>query len=859
MVPGPVVAEGIPPVTLPSVDSMNECIAAAKRKLAIELDSEEGVSFDPQGRLLTDGSIFQKKTTISLDYSEHPLYLAWVQAGLRRVGEEDPDVRAGIVEALNNTPKGSIIPLQQEFYFQLALVSRMYQKVLEEKGISGLSKKIQKAHQAAMKEVNLLVRDAFARALYKAYRAGEAPSLDLAVLNKELDKARKSIAPKAHSVFVKHIRQETGQKFSQKDLDSLIKTHPEGMTASPDDLLHLDASLGVATWIEGTETTAHRSNQGIVAQRLWGTYGYVEGARLPIPRLPTLAGCGLIKMKIHPEALHPDLLQLEQFHKPSYALWDRQVFYIDESSKIHQLSIGTTEASVIQKIFAPFPAAEDFSQEPILAETLPPEQLKQLNSLLIPAPPIRIRTPSMVSEESGLKTPEKKVEQVNRNLQEIHRRYLAKGQLEQPFVYNVLMSLSSRNDQNDRIEHILLGAHQYNKDRQPTDSDPWCLVQAIATNGFGSELGYGPFGFHVKVRQEATLMAEMALVATIQGSKKADMAPYSAFLNTYSDKNPYFYKTKEGKETQKSIQTTKDSWKKERTSPSGNAHDDAKLCLKKMVANDAHFSHKYARLIQSLSVFVEPVSIAGCKSGNERAQGISSRDVLLDAMERLAADGAPYPESHRSLARTLKGALANLAESTPKTYAKRVEELNKALDDFYNQVGLQGAMTLIADTDMGAASKVDAQMKVDTPWFKGGVLKTLWQFIKTIGNWSTNRAESSALTNLSQTTSFMQPHKGTFLKLIRNAFRAEGAKGDLLPPAEQPIRLSDKVVITLERAAKPKGIGVPVPTSDVEPGPAVIAGDARPTTPTTQPSETSTGDTMDDDEDIKSDAPRGPR
>ena len=810
MVPDPSVTGTKPQVALPTVDSMNDCIATAKRSVEEQL---QDIPFDPQGRIITQGLIVGKKTTISMDYSQNQLFLEWVRKGLGNVAEKEK-----IVEQLNNTPKGSIIPLQQEFYFQLALVGRMYEMVLQAKALNGisnpeLSSKIQAAHQAAMKDVNLLVRDAYARALQKAYRAGK-PTLDLAVLIKELDKARKSIAPEAHRIFMQHVIQQTGQTFSKKDLVSLEKTHPEQMTASPDDLLHIDASLGIATWIEGTKTTAHHSNEGIVAQRLWGTYAYVAEAPQPIQRLRTLDRCGLIKLSGHPKDM-----DLNDLSKPLYASYKGEFFYIDGISKPHKLSIGAWEASGIEKLFSPtFRFADDFSKA----------QLEKLTSILLPAPPIRIRTPSLVSEEGGLKTPVKKIGQVVLNLKEIHSRYLAAAQLQQPFVYNVLMSLSSQNDQIDRIKHILLGAHQYNRARGPDDTDPWCLVQAIGTNGFGSELGYGggwPFWRTSAkvVRQEATLMAEMALVATITGFQKEDMPKYKGFLASYDGvKKTFFFTTDGGKETRKSIQRTKDSWKTEQTGASGNAQDDAKVCLRKLVANDAHFSHQNARLIQSLSVFVEPVSIAGCKSGNERAQGISSRDVLLDAMERLAvAEPGVHPQSHILLARTLKGALAKLAESTPDTYATSVEELNNALDDFYNQVGLQGAMTLIADTDMGASSKVDAQKKVESPWFKGGFkrgfLEPLRQFFKTLGNWNTNRAESSALTNLSQTTSFMQAHNRSFFKLIKGGIGAAVVQPPCSAPVEPGLVSSGRAtvsstasIISLE-AAHPVAVGTHTP------------------------------------------------
>lgn len=70
------------------------------------------------------------------------------------------------------------------------------------------------------------------------------------------------------------------------------------------------------------------------------------------------------------------------------------------------------------------------------------------------------------------------------------------------------------------------------------------------------------------------------------------------------------------------------------------------------MANDLHHTHEYAKLVQSLSLFVEEASIAGCKSGNERAQAINGRVAILD-------HEASKPES------TIFKAIAALAKANP--------------------------------------------------------------------------------------------------------------------------------------------------------------------------------------------------
>ncbi len=225
---------------------------------------QEGLDIDIQSLTLEEavGKPVTPTTTVSLDIKSDPGLKNKLNTQLRFALEkiETPQNAAAIINLLNSQPKSSIIALQQEYHFHLALVSRVYEKVAP-----GLPKeKMAAAHQAAMIEVNKLVMDAYAKALKGAMKDG---ALDMAKLNKSLDKARKEILPEAHSIMMKQIVRHTGRILTKQELKGLtdgtsIKHVAEGTTATPNDVLHMDSEQGLATLIAGSENTAHDRIKG---------------------------------------------------------------------------------------------------------------------------------------------------------------------------------------------------------------------------------------------------------------------------------------------------------------------------------------------------------------------------------------------------------------------------------------------------------------------------------------------------------------------------------------------------------------------------------------------------------------------
>ena len=255
------------------------------------------MAFDPQERLLIDVSlepmeiakILEKLninvdpklsleealgrkptpiTTISVDISNdkvlHDEFVDKLTEALKKIEVSDKDA-VGITDYLDKIPKGSIIALQQEFHSHLSLACRVYQEVDKIK-FTGKEKEMQDAHKDAMLEVNQLIMKAYAEALKSAFK--EDGSLDMAKVNKSLDTARKEITKQAHTILIKKIIENTGVTLKEEDLKKAvdgtsIKHIAERTTASPNDFLHTDTKIGLATWIAGSENTAH--------QRLVGT------------------------------------------------------------------------------------------------------------------------------------------------------------------------------------------------------------------------------------------------------------------------------------------------------------------------------------------------------------------------------------------------------------------------------------------------------------------------------------------------------------------------------------------------------------------------------------------------------------
>jgi hypothetical protein len=611
-------------------------------------------------------------------------------------------------------PKGSFISLQQEFHFHLGLVGRVYQQI-DPRGKGITDEQMQAIHQAAMSEVNELVMKAYAEALIDA--SDFFGKIDIKKLNKAMDKARAKIMPKAHDIFTEELARQTGIVFTGEELrDADLKHKAEATTATANDLLHLDPQQRLATLIEGSNATAHHREAGTVfAHRSMTTSGLsADGTQITPSRAPR------IQIRTPSPVVKVDIEDSENYNE------------------LNQRTRATLGAKAPEKEVRDFCYIIDASN--------------------------KIKS---IAEEY-----------------ELHTQLAQQPGMPRAFIYNSHTAINdtigddslafwkkarNKNFQTESAVNILYGAHIANASElitHPT-SPVFCFVQNISVNGGGDTLGYGSGD---QILEESTLMAEMAMMHTLYpdaGDQTATIQEVMTLYKNYLDKKEekgFFCDSTEGKAAKILIQEIKNNWK---NSPPQDLSTDflknARLALRNLMANNGHMTHKYAKLIQSLSVFVEEASISGCKSGNERAQAINGRVAVFD---KVLETGEPSEvrEAIEALAkenyaaRKGEGFFAWLKRPIEYfTYnSSTAQSLKRAVDKEFNDNSLQGAAALTSLMDQGAAAKVAAAIKL--------VLKTLlphnlWKYLTSKLN--RNYGEEAEMGNLSQSkSSAMQAHKG---------------------------------------------------------------------------------------------------
>ncbi len=315
------------------------------------------------------------------------------------------------------------------------------------------------------------------------------------------------------------------------------------------------------------------------------------------------------------------------------------------------------------------------------------------------------------------------------------------------FVYNLYTSLyhtiddlQGKNKQTQGARQIIEGAHRYNSNAMKRDPAVLCFVQNIPINGFGSSLGYGIF--QRPLVKEATLMSEIALMHTLYGASTPQQKQvineiidlYKSYLQSPARRS-FFYDSAAGQIAKEKIEQVKSEWKKAPLMEQKDVVTNATACLKNLIANDLHFDEDYAKLVQSLSVFLEKTSIGGCKSANERAQCINGRVAVLDAV----LNNVELTFEQRKVKTILNMFAENNNRIPPARMAKLLKE---SLDEAFNVAGLQTAPALISLVDQGASAKAQVKTTVE-------------------GLVNSNQFEERTLTNLHQSkSSDMQAHKG---------------------------------------------------------------------------------------------------
>lgn len=629
----------------------------AKIEAQRRLTSGESLFFDPQGRVLIDIKLVAAEqqqfnalghnptpvTTVSLDVIGDPEL-----SELEEEYKKQYHLTVKQSEVLNGI-RGSIIPLQQEFHFHLALAARTYSDA-DSHGRFPKAQMIH-AHESAVARVHHLITQAVQDAFQKATDKQTEIIDDVAFVS-ALNKARKSILAESHMILTEEVVKATGVILTKKEAKELnLKHTAEINTATPNDVVHIDRGMGQTILISGSEVTAHHRGLGEkhLADRRLITIAHDEiaqtRARIQI-RTPSLD----VKEKITPEAAVADV--------------EMKLNHINDKYEIGR-TIG----------------GENFS---------------------------------------GVNA----------------------------FTYNLYTALNdrfegSKNKQSQGAQYILIGAHNFNATQLSNKNEEppvFCLVQNISVNGFGDPLGYG----RNALRNEATLMAELSMLHHLVVKDDAQRANVAAAFEAYksylrSENRPHFFsQSKEGNEAIQYIQKVKEGWANtqghatnlaaEQLQTADYTVESAKLAIKAMMANNLHQTQEYAKLIQSMSVFIENASIGGCKSGNERAQAINGRVAVLDSVASKKDD-------------PLVKAIEELAYAIPREITIKAAALKQQLDIKYDH-HLQSGASIVSLVDQGAAAKVNA---------KRGFASLF----------NRNYAEESSLDHLQQSKAGkMQAHKG---------------------------------------------------------------------------------------------------
>ncbi|KTD07356.1 hypothetical protein [Legionella jamestowniensis] len=385
-------------------------------------------------------------------------------------------------------------------------------------------------------------------------------------------------------------------------------------------------------------------------------------------------------------------------------------------------------------------------------------------------PTIEARIPSMAIKSGSHK---KAVEDVRDKLGYVHRLLTAKNQTYQgPVIYNLLTSLhtkaydnsffESANKQRASAARILKGSHLYNLAQLESGKmNALVYVQNIPVNQHTNELSYGASD---GATREAAVMTDLALLATLSyhsasfspmlrdsvtSAYRTAHASYLSFLPQARDGDHYFKDSQQGKETMEFLTAQKALWKGTGSiAPAADLQSLAVQTLFKMMANDEHQRKQFGMLAQALSVFIEPVSIAGCKSANEREQAVAGRVGLLRSID--SASPTRLPADKKAVIEALTDYVSGNAT---------LAAVQEKLDIAYNKYNLQGAVAAVSMEDQGGPSKVQATDNEDDP----GVISEL----------NTNYAETGYLDCLSQQhSSVMQAHNKetnlpeTFTQLI---------------------------------------------------------------------------------------------
>lgn len=624
-----------------------------------DINAQTGMTFSENGLGLEKalGRKISSTTSVSLYNKINEALDTKLNEQLEKALTKVTQTPHNIMNALVNTPKSSIIALHQEFHFHMGLVFRVYNALPALKHSKWLMEKV---HQEAMLEINELIMASYAKALTGAMKdeikdgVKVGKILDIAKLNKSLDKARKEILPQAHSIMMNQIIKQTRVVLGTEDLKNItianqndksvsLKHLAEGTTATTNDVLHLDIDQGLATLIAGSENTAHDRIKGKeFAHRQLITHRLTEDGTVVAnknPRIQIRTPSPVLKKGLNNNLEYiADVMEKLTAIKEQYALGDKLGEPLSLDNK-------KPRAFIYNSYTAFNDTADDFL--------------------------------STIGFSANLQT--QSARHILRGAHMYNVTQLRKPEDKPVFCFVQNISVNGFGD--------TLGYASGNDLKEETT-----LMAEIAL-------------LH-------TLYDKISSDDRLKINSVFDQ--YQKYLARAPEREAFFSDSIEGKAAINEIQSLKAAWQNNPGPLSASPNtmetmEGVTLGLKNLMANNLHFDHKHAKLFQALSVYAEEASIGGCKSGNERAQSINGRVAILDSLSN-----GQKPSEGKIL---ISEALDYLACCEKNEASKAAEALEKALDAEFNRAGLHGGTSLISLADQGAAPKVEAK-KEPTFWNK---------------------------------------------------------------------------------------------------------------------------------------------
>ncbi len=604
------------------------------------------------------GGIQLTRTTVcNIDTVGHPkLEAQFVQWASSQAIDSDVDGQV-LNEALkcfmSSHSRGSAIPLQEEMGFHLRLVSRVMEKLYQEK-IDSEAQRYTKAHwqqarDIALHAINDEVRKVWQQCLVAAY---SKQRINFKMLNKSLDDARLYLVDlvKQHLMgALKHLDESLNlQAFnhlftqvldtSAFDKHLFCKSPATGL-----DYLRADSRNQTCVRISGSEYTAHdkRLGDGIQARRhLYRNHYYANDGVSLVSTNRSIS----FEARVPSLAVNENHGELLQDTASVYDVRDKLQHAYDSFKALTHQQRGPVVYNLLTSIY-------DCVREQIDSWTdAPNRQTKSAKRILFGA-------------------------------HLFNKQQVAKGRVN-GLVY---------------VQNIPVNQHSLK------------LALTSVLDGFTEN---GKIVREATIMAELSLLSTLfanrncflpEIKESIITYYQSIHGLYAAFLKN-SDGNPkYFHHSKEGKKAIKKLKLFKKEMKEKREP----VRD--KVTLKELAANTlyrllvskSYRTKKLGMLVQALSVFLEEASIAGCKSANERYQAVSGRVDLLKSINNRQG---PYSQEEQMLVDALYAASRGEGD-------KAFTALQKAMDKAYMHHNLYGAASAFSCEDQGASAKVQAAKK----------------------------------------------------------------------------------------------------------------------------------------------------